>query len=393
MSNLLRVCLYNTEPEASHELLGHITALNFVRLIREVGTPEVLADLLHEGSVNLVFFHLDPDPENVVEVIDQVSTRYPELALIAISHESGPEAILAPMRAGCDQFVCEPIEYSDLATAVSRVASRRLLSTAKSRCICVTGSVGGVGATSIAANLAMEIGELSERTCALVDLDLQFGDVAANFDCEPKYTFYDLGVAGTDLDRSIVTDTLVTLPCNVALLARPEQIEQHEALTPEIVRHVIELLGGAYENVVVDVPRHFDHRTLSVITQADLILVVCQLLVPSIRNAKRYLEALMQLGVPEERVEIVVNRGDSTGGRITVADLEENLKKRVFVCVPNDYAFVARSIDFGKPIASLGRKNAVRTAIQKIARQILGEVEPDKRRDRGQRSFLGRLLS
>ena len=279
MSNILRVCLYNVEPEASQQLQEQISALNFVRLVGEVSTAESLAEILQNGGVSLVFFHLDPDPDPVVEVIDQVSTRFHELALIAISHQSGPDAILAPMRAGCDQFVCEPIEQADLATAVSRVAAKRLLNTAKSRCICVTGSSGGVGTTSIASNLAMEIGGLSDRECALVDLDFQFGDIAMNFDCEPRYTFYDLAAAGTDIDRSVLNSTLTTLPCKVALLARPEQIEQSEAPTPEVIQRVIELLTNLYENVVVDVPQRVDQRTLAALTQADLLLIVCQLLV------------------------------------------------------------------------------------------------------------------
>ena len=123
MSNLLHVCLYNTDAASSAQLTRHIQALNFVRFVAEINTPDALAQLLNDSPVNLVFFHLDPDPKPVVEVIDQVSTRFPDVALIGVSHNTAPEDILAPMRAGCDQFVCEPIDDEDLANAVARVAS------------------------------------------------------------------------------------------------------------------------------------------------------------------------------------------------------------------------------------------------------------------------------
>lgn len=139
MSNLLHVCLYNVEPEASRELRSHIVALNFVRLVGEADSPEDLAKLLQDKDVDVVFFHLDPDPTPIVDVIDQVSTYYPDMALVAISHELNPQAILGPMRAGCEQFVCEPIDDTDLANAVARVAARRLSGRAQSRCICVSG--------------------------------------------------------------------------------------------------------------------------------------------------------------------------------------------------------------------------------------------------------------
>jgi pilus assembly protein CpaE len=239
----------------------------------------------------------------------------------------------------------------------------------------------------------MEIGDLSDRECALVDLDFQFGDLAINFDCEPKYTFYDLAATGADLDRSILSSTLTALPCKVSLLARPEQIEQHDSLTPDVVHRVIEVLTNGYENVVIDVPRHVDPCTLAALARADLILIVSQLLVPNIRNTKRYFDTLVRAGISEEHIEVVINRGDSSGGRITVRDLEETIKKPVYACVPNDYQFVARSIDFGKPIASLERNNPVRTAIRKIARGILGGAGAENAKREKRRGLFGRLLS
>jgi pilus assembly protein CpaE len=393
MSNLLHVCIYNTEPESSKPLQAQVTALNFVRLVAEVGSAEALAKTLHQATVNLIFFHLDPNAAAVVEVIDHVSTKYPELALIAVSHQNNPEAILAPMRAGCDQFVCEPIDHNDLANAVARVASRRLLSNAKSRCICVVGSSGGAGTTSIACNLALEIGNLADRDCALVDLDLQFGDVALNFDCEPRYTIHDLAESGNELDRSILATTVTTLPCKVALLSRPETIEQHEAITPEVIHRVIELMALVYENVVIDVPGRFDIQTIAAMGQADLILIICQLQVPSLRNAKRFFETLTRMGVPEERIEVVINRSDGKSGRLTERDVEETLKKPVFAIIPNDYQFVARSIDFGRPIAALDRNSPVRAAIRKMARKIVTgpAVKPPEKEAR--KGLFSRLLS
>jgi len=374
MSNLLHVCIYNTEAQSSQELQTQVSALNFVRIVAEVGSPDAFAKVLNNAAVNLVFFHLDPNIAEVVEMIEHVSTKYPELALIAISHQTDPEAILAPMRAGCDQFVCEPIEHNDLVNAVARVANRRMLSNTKSRCICVVGAGGGAGTTSIACNLALEIGNLTDRDCALIDLDLQFGDVALNFDCEPRYTIHDLAESGNELDRAVLSTTVTTMSCKVALLSRPESIEQCEAITPEVIHRVLELMTVVYENVVVDLPGRFDIQTIAAMGQADLILILCQLNVPNLRNAKRFYETLIRMGVPDERIEIVVNRSDGRSGRVTEADVVATVKKPVFATIPNDYQFVARSIDFGTPIASQDRNSPVRSAIRKMARKIV--VEP-----------------
>ena len=306
MSDFLHACLYNTDPRTSAELNGAIAGLNFVRIKAEVASPDELSDALQQGGINLVFFHLDPEPGPILEVIEQVSMRFSDVALIAVSHQTDPTAILAPMRAGCDQFVCEPIDAEDLAAAVGRVASKRLMAQPKSRCICVTGASGGAGTTSIACNLALEIGQLTERECALVDLDFAFGDVALNFDCDPQYTLHDLAVAGSDLDEAILASTLTKVPPNVALLARPKQIESvtgGPTITPDTVHRVLELLMAGFENIVVDVPRDLNPSSATALELADKILVVCQLLVPSIRNARRYLDVLAARSIPPERIE------------------------------------------------------------------------------------------
>lgn len=126
MGNLLHVCLYNTD-DSSAELVAPIQSMNFVRLEAAAGSPEELASVLQAHAINLIVFHLDPNPPTVVEVIEQVSIRHPDIGMIAISGATDPQAILAPMRAGCDQFVCKPIDPEDFASAVRRVASKRLI--------------------------------------------------------------------------------------------------------------------------------------------------------------------------------------------------------------------------------------------------------------------------
>jgi Flp pilus assembly CpaE family ATPase len=105
------------------------------------------------------------------------------------------------------------------------------------------------------------------------------------------------------------------------------------------------------------------------------------------------METLIKLGVPAERVEVVLNRGDSIGGRITIKDLQELIKKPVFANIPNDYQFVAQSVDFGKPFAGNERNNPVRRAIRRMAKKIVTESAPDEPRSPQKRGLFGRLLA
>ena len=94
MSQLLHVCLYNTDSESSRELCAAIQSLSHVRLVAEIDDPDALTDLLASGGTNLIFFHLDPDGSVVVPVIEGVYARHPEVAMVALSHHAEPSAIL-----------------------------------------------------------------------------------------------------------------------------------------------------------------------------------------------------------------------------------------------------------------------------------------------------------
>ena len=187
---------------------------------------------------------------------------------------------------------------------------------------------------------------------------------------------------------------MLELPCKVSLLARPERIEQCESVSPELIHEMIDRLTDDFENVVIDLPKQLDARSIAALAQADLVLVVSQLSVPSMRNARRLSDSLCSLGIPKERIDFVANRVDGRSGRLTVKDLEETVGQPVLATVPNDFQFVARSIDVGRPLAALDRNSPVRSVIHDIARKILGsDQSPAEATPQGSGSFLGRLFS
>ena len=196
--------------------------------------------------------------------------------------------------------------------------------------------------------------------------------MAVTFDCEPKYSFYDLAEeqAEGELDRWVVEEALTVLPGNVAILPRPETAKQRRAVTPEVIGRVVDLLTDTYENVIIDMPRRIDPCTIAVMERADLVLVVCQLMVPSVGNAKRYLDMAAYARVPASNLEVLVNRYDSSGSLITLNDVERTIQKPIYGKIPNDYKSVSKFLDLGQPAVSLKAKNPVRAAMEVIAHKV-----------------------
>lgn len=375
MADLLRTILFNALGTREMSFRPAFEGLSNVHIMAEAVNWEELRDYLRDPSLDMIAVGLDDPREQGYEVVHRVSQLRPSCGIIGVSGKTDPASIIRAMRAGCSQYVCAPIEAEDLRNAVSRIRSTRDVTVHHSKRICVIGSSGGAGATTIACNLAMELAHLTNHRSALIDLNLEYGDVACAFDCTPPFNVADVCRDGMNIDTVILGKALYDLPCNVSLLARPDRLDMAREVTPEGVQAMFGVLSAMFPYMVVDLPRAVDYVSAAALSPADHILIVTQLTVPTLRNATRVRKALLEMGANEDRIDIVLNRVKSTFERITPEDVENHFGKPVISMVPNDYHRVQSALDFGHPIVTDSPETPARLAIQKLARRLAGEVE------------------
>jgi pilus assembly protein CpaE len=253
---------------------------------------------------------------------------------------------------------------------VDRIRAAQNGSSWKSKRICVIGSSGGAGATTIACNLAVELANLINHQCALIDLDLLLGDVGCFLDTRPSYSVADLCCDGIEIDSAMLAQGFHDLPSKVSILARPERQEEALEVAPSGIENMLAVARETYPFIVVDLPRSLGQHSAAALKQADLVLIITQLGVSFVRNASRVYESIRQMGVPEDAIEIVVNRHKGDAAHITPDDVEEHFRKPLFALIPNDYRRVKSSVDLGRAILTHAPKSPVRTAINEMARTI-----------------------
>ncbi|GAG35516.1 unnamed protein product, partial [marine sediment metagenome] len=251
---------------------------------------------LVDAALGIVLVNLDNDIEFGKQIVQRILRIVPDISIIGVSARTDPETIISAMRAGCSQFVCAPVDVEDFRNAVERIRSTRLAVPHTSWRICVVGASGGVGGTTLSCNLATELAQLTHQTCALVDLDIEYGDAAFSFDCEPKFSLADLCRTGSPIDRTMVESAVHQLPCNVALLGRPNEVADARLVTPDGVEQALRVLGAMFPHVVVDLPRAYSFLSSAALNDADLIMIIAQLSIPSIRNASRVFDVLLDMG-------------------------------------------------------------------------------------------------
>lgn len=392
MNATLRLCLYD-QFSTGDEFRQPFDQVTGITVIGTYTNWEGLQDCLCFGNADIVVVNLDgPNDTLALSVISRIGEVAPGCSIIGVSHTNDPNGIIGAMRAGCEQFVRGPIVPSDLQGALDRVRAIRLPMAAESRRIAVVGSSGGSGATTIACNLVLELAQLIDRRCALVDLDLEFGEVACSFDATPKYSMADVCRAGTDVDRVVLESALLELPCNVSILARPDRIEDAREVTAEGVEQMFRVLSHMFPFVVTDMPRNCGVLTAQALAEMDRILIIAQMSVPYLRNATRIYEYLNRCGVDPSRVEIVLNRVNANFERITPEEVEKHFGRPVFALIPNDYRRVVASRDFGHPMVSDAPKSPARRAIQQMARLLSGPQKTAAEQAADNGSLIGKLL-
>ena len=275
---------------------------------------------------------------------------------------------LATMRAGAVEYLLEPVEASDLAEGLQKVGRLWLTKPAETaqsgKIISVYNPIGGMGTTTVAVNLAATIAANGGKV-ALVDLNLYSGDVSSFLDVNPAYTLSSVTSNVARLDASFLMSVMTKHASGVYVLTEPLEVDEALDITPEQIVRVLALLKGVFTHVVIDTGGSIAGCNQTVFESSDYILFNTVLSLPSLKNAKRYLNALERKGLRKEKVKLIVNRYLSRAD-IQIADAEKVLDHKVFLTIPNEYKDVIASINKGTPIVGMAPRSPVSKAIVRL---------------------------
>jgi pilus assembly protein CpaE len=232
---------------------------------------------------------------------------------------------------------------------IAEVPKRRQRRSTRSRgeVVLVFSGKGGVGKSLIATNLAVALAKDSDSHVALVDLNLQFGDVGVMLHIEHHpMAIEDLTQQGEELEPDFLDQVMATGPSDVRVLLAPSSPEYADLVTTASLRAILRELGKAYDYVIVDAPAYLEERVLETIELADLILLVTTFNITSVKNTKITIGLLSALGVQPDRLAVVLNQNRPRVA-FTREEIEEILRVRVLAQLPYEPR-VDESIDSGK---------------------------------------------
>ena len=362
------------------------------RVASVTAAEETLGAQDGEGSVIVLSPSVkDPDAVGAAEF---VTLEDPTTAVVIVRDRITDGLVPTAMRAGARDVVDMSKGSKELSEALGQAVSWSVSLRSgrderggssggrRGQVISVFSSKGGTGKTFLASNLATALGLLGEDT-AVVDLDLSLGDVFAYFGAEPARPLQDLVALGDAIDDELVLGAGTPLGDHLVGYAAPPD-PAAETVSGEAVGRLIRSLRGIFPHTIVDTPAGFADQVLAALDVSDLVLMVAGLDVVSLRHLSVALNTLLSLGLPRERLRIVLNRADSKVG-LEPSEAERVLGVKVDTMIPSSRV-VPTCLNRGQPVVVAEPGSSVAQSIERLALQMSGrEVATHKRRLFGRR--------
>ncbi|MGW0910485.1 AAA family ATPase [Streptomyces sp. NPDC002784] len=363
---------------------------------------DTLARLAAESVDELpevVVVHERIGPVPALELIREVALRFPAVGVILVTSDASPGLFQAAMDYGARGLVALPLHYEELATRVQAVAQwsagvRRHLGGAievftgvGGTVVTVSGAKGGVGTTLVAIQLALAA-QASGRPTAVLDMDLQTGDLASYLDVQFRRSVVDL--AGiSDISPRVLADAVFRHDSGLALLLAPGEGERGEEVTDRAARQIVSALRARYEVVIVDCGAQLSGAGAAIVEMADTSLLVTTPDVIAVRGAKRAVRMWDRLQIRKaEETMVVVNR--HTRGTEIQPSLIRQITGTALAAttIPAHFKELQSVVDAGR-LHELDAKSTVKQALWTLAGE-LGLVKAaavDRRGGRGSVSF------
>jgi pilus assembly protein CpaE len=332
---------------------------------------------IHETSNDLLLVACAGQSDPVLNLIDSAVTERPRRPVLVLSYGSPNGFTRRLFAAGADDVVMLPVTSDELLFAIQKALARKQGtegsgSFLRAPLICVLGPKGGTGKTLTATSLAVALAETG-KAVAVVDLDLQFGDVGLSMGLTPRQTIFDLVRTGGSLDEEKLEGFMMSHSSGVKVLIAPSRPDHAAGISVDFLRELYATLRVMFDYVVVDTPPGFSPEVIATIDNASSIVLVSMLDALSLKNTKLGLETLELMGFPPDRVKLVLNRARTRVG-ISDDEVVAILGRTPDVFVPSDRD-IPRAVNEGKPILLARPQSEAAAAFRQLASAyLLGEM-------------------
>ncbi|MDH5506403.1 MAG: response regulator [Anaerolineae bacterium] len=381
------------------------TRENIRKLLQFEGNVEVVGaartgaeaiQLSKEFDPDVVLMDINMPDMDGIAATEAIRKKHPAVQIVILSVQSDSNYMRRAMLAGARDFLTKPPDLDDLTAAIRRAGEMAHAEKAKAaaptvmlsgtgalpsmaalnrgKVITVFSPKGGVGKTTVAANLAVAI-HSEEKTVAVVDGNLQFGDLSFFFDKQGKTNIVDLAQRADELDVDFVQEVLLEhADSGIKILAAPMRPEHAEGVTGDQFGKVIGFLSQLFSYVIVDTSSLLTDITLSALDASDLQILLTTQDIPSIKNARLFIDLAEAIDLQRDRILMVMNSYDKRRTNVTPEKVSDSFKQEFATIIPLDEKLVVPAMDRGVPFMMQNKAHPVGRAILTLAQNVLKKI-------------------
>lgn len=366
------------------ELSSELSSLDIMELLSPLHRVSDLESIAHNGMLDIVF--IDIEEHRDLSVNGKVGALAENgIFTVFISDAMRPDDIRNAMRAGAKDFLSAPFKRDDIARALhgalrlknslppapAMAAPAPVESKKSSEIITFFSTKGGAGKSVLCTNFALALAQRCDATVCMVDLSLQFGDLALILNTRPRATIMDV----IDEQGHIAPDIesfLSKCDNSVSLLPAPFKPEQADLIKGHHIEGILEALNGKFDYIVIDTAASFSDISLAALDRSSRIFHVVTPIILSVKNLTGSLELMRDsLEYPQEKQQIILNRCDSQSG-IFADDIERIISRKINFQVPSDGNVVVPSLNRGQPAVISAPQSKFSKSVIDMAMTVAG---------------------
>jgi len=394
----IRVLIVDDIPETRENVKKLLYFEDDIDIIGAAANGREGVELALKLQPDIVLMDINMPEMDGIAASEAISRQVPGTQVVMMSVQGESDYLRRSMLAGAREFLIKPFSGDELVNSIHRVyqfsaATRRAMPAAQTptatpatppppppragKVIAVLCTKGGVGASTIAVNLAVALREETKERVALVDGNFEFGDVGVLLNLPNTRTIADAAGENTDIDEELLDGIMPSHSSGIKVLLAPARPELAGLVKVDQLKQIFDILTKTYAYTVIDLWKSFQDATIFFLDTADLIILVAATDIPSIKNAKLFFELTEQLQYRPEKVLLILNREDGRSS-ISPKDIEASIKHPIGGLIPKDERTTLFSMQRGTPFVTTQRTVPLAQAIIALARTALQRITPEK---------------
>jgi pilus assembly protein CpaE len=386
----IRLLAVDDRPEMQESLRKMLSLERDIAVIGTATSGEQAIQQAGDLRPDVILMDLNMPGMDGMAATEIITKEYPFAFVIMMSVNADAESVRSSMLAGARDFLVKPFTSEELAASIRRVyrfeSGRHVPSevvsvpveaaptTKRGKLITVFSPKGGTGSSTVAVNLAVALQKPGRRSVALVDANLQFGDVAALLNLRPQRSASDLVPHLGDLDAPLINAVLAPHTSGIKVLLAPSRLEDSDIVTPECMEAVLVQLLKMFDYVVVDTKGFLYDLMLKILDISDRILLLATPDIPALKGVRQFLAFVETQGHSADRYSLIINEVDRPGA-LGVSDIEGSLKMKVTKQLPDDHLTVMQACSEGIPFVSSSPKSQLTQAVVELAMWLMNDLE------------------